>query len=229
VTGTIYSVDASGPMPCRTIDAGLLTTAKSDLTTAYNDAAGRAGATTIATELDGKTLPDGIYDSATTTFEIKTDGTLTLDGGGQADSVFIFKMGTTLTTFANSHVVLTNGAQACNVFWQVGSSAVLGTGTTFVGNVMADQSITDNGGSTVNGRLLARIAAVTLNNTTITRPTCGSTAVGLRDFQATSAAGSPVGLGAGAGLLLAVGLIVMRRRVLAIRNVMPSAPQGHGE
>ena len=137
VTGTIYSVDASGPTPCRIIDAGLLTTAKNDLTTAYNDAAGRAGATTIATELGGQTLLDGIYDSGTTTFEINTGGILTLDGGGQADSVFIFKMGTTLTTFSNSQVVLTNGAQACNVFWQVGSSAVLGTGTTFVGNVMS--------------------------------------------------------------------------------------------
>ena len=120
-----------------------------------------------ATELGGQTLPDGIYDSATTTFEIHRRHSYPRRRG-QADSVFIFKMGTTLTTFSNSHVVLTNGAQACNVFWQVGSSAVLGTGTTFVGNVMADQSITDNGGSTVNGSLLARIAAVTLNNTTTT-------------------------------------------------------------
>jgi len=199
------------------------------LTTAYNDAAGRAGATTIAKELGGQTLFDGIYDSASTTFEIITGGTLTLDGGGQADSVFIFKMGTTLTTFSNSQVVLTNGAQACNVFWQVGSSAVLGTGTTFVGNVMADQSITDNGGSTVDGSLLARIAAVTLNNTTITRANCTSTAVGLLDFQATSAAGSPIGLGAGAGLLLALGLIVIRRRAPATPGAMPSARQGQGE
>lgn len=173
VTGIIYSVDASGPLPCRVINAGLLTTAKSDLTTAYNDAAGRV-ASTIATELGGVTLLDGTYDSASTTFEIFAGGTLTLDGGGNADSVFIFKMGTTLTTFSNSRVVLTNGAQACNVFWQVGSSAVLGTGTTFVGTIMADQSITDNGGSTVNGRFLARIAAVTLNNTRITRAICAA-------------------------------------------------------
>ena len=94
---------------------------------------------------------------------------------------------------------------------------------------MADQSITDNGGSTVNGSLLARIAAVTLNNTTITRPTCGSTAVGLLDFQATSAAGSPIGLGAGAGLLLALGLIVIRRRAPATPNAAPSARQGDGK
>lgn len=173
VTGTIYSVDASGPLPCRVTNPGLLTTAKNDLTTAYNDAAGR-GATTIATELGGTTRTDGIYDSAAGTFEIVAGGTLTLDGGGNADSVFIFKMASTLTTFSNSRVVLTNGAQACNVFWQVGSSAVLGTGTTFVGTVMADQSITDNGGSTVNGRFLARIAAVTLNNTTISVPVCAA-------------------------------------------------------
>jgi hypothetical protein len=131
-------------------------------------------ATTIATELGGVTLLDGVYDSASTTFEIATGATLTLDGGGSSDSVFIFKMGSTLTTFSNSSVALINGAQACNVFWQVGSSAVLGTGTTFIGTIMADQSITDDGGSTVDGRFLASVAAVTLNNTTISRPFCST-------------------------------------------------------
>jgi hypothetical protein len=173
VTGTIYSVDAAGPLPCRVTNAGLLTTAKNNLTTAYNDAAGRV-ASTIATELGGVTLLDGTYTSASTTFEIVSGGTLTLDGEGNADSVFIFKMGSTLTTLSNSRVVLTNNAQACNVFWQVGSSAVLGTGTSFVGTIMADQSITDNGGSTVDGRFLARIAAVTLNNTHIRRSICAA-------------------------------------------------------
>ena len=171
VTGTIYSVNASGPLPCRQINAGLLTTAKNDLTAAYIDAAGRT-ASTVGTELGGVILPDGTYASAAGTFGIFGGGTLTLDGGGRADSVFIFQMASTLTTGSNSKVVLTNGAQACNVYWQVGSSAHLGTGSTFVGNVMADQSITDDGGSTVDGRFLARIAAVTLNNTHITSSVC---------------------------------------------------------
>lgn len=175
VTGTIYSVDGAGPLPCRISNAGLLTTAQNNLTTAYNDAAARVVTSTIGTELGGATLLDGVYNSASTTFEIAAGKTLTLDGGGNADSVFIFKMETTLTTFGSSKVVLTNGAQACNVFWQVGSSATLGSGTSFIGNIMADQSITDNGGSTVNGRFLARIAAVTLNNTTIAKSSCTTT------------------------------------------------------
>jgi len=174
VTGTIYSVDSSGPLTCRVTNAGVLTTAKSDLTTAYNDAAARVVSSTIGTELGGVTLTDGVYDSASTTFEIVSGGTLTLDGGGSADSVFIFKMGTSLTTFSNSKVELINGAQACNVFWQVGSSAVLGSGTSFIGDILADQSITDNGGSSVTGRFLARISAVTLNNTTIAKSTCAA-------------------------------------------------------
>ena len=192
VTGTIYSVDSSGPLSCRVTNAGVLTTAKSDLTTAYNDAAARIVTSIIGTELGGATLTDGVYNSASTTFEISTNQTLTLDGGGSADSVFIFKMGTTLTTFSNSKVTLTNGAQACNVFWQVGSSAVLGTGTSFIGNIMADQSISDNGGSTVNGRFLARIAAVTLNNTTITKSTCASATTSNSNSNSNSSPTAPI-------------------------------------
>ncbi len=171
VDGTIFSVDAAGPLPCRVTNPGLLTTAKNDLTTAYNDAAGRS-ATTIGTELAGATLADGTYVTDSTTFEIAGAGTLTLDGQGNPNAVFIFQMGTTLVTGSSSTVVLTGGAQACNVFWQVGSSATLGTGSNFVGTIMADQSITDDGGSTVEGRLLARIAAVNLNDTTVTVPAC---------------------------------------------------------
>jgi hypothetical protein len=130
----------------------------------------------IATELSGQTLVDGVYVSASTTF-LMSGGTLTLDGGGNADSVFIFQMASdaaSFVTLANSKVTLINGAQACNVFWQVGGSATLGTGTLFEGNILADQSITDNGGSTVNGSFLARIAAVTLNDTRISRAICAA-------------------------------------------------------
>ena len=176
VTGTIYDTNAGytggggGSTACLVTDAGLLTTAKNDLTTASNDAVGRTTTSTVATELGGSTLTDGVYDSAAGTFGIT--GTLTLDGGGNVDSVFIFKMATTLITASSSQVVLTNSAQACNVYWIVGSSATIGTSSTFVGNILAADSITDNGGSTINGRLLAKGAAVTLNNTTVTKQTC---------------------------------------------------------
>ncbi|HKZ44623.1 MAG TPA: ice-binding family protein [Anaerolineales bacterium] len=170
LSGTVYSVDASGPLPCRVTNASLLTIAKNDLTTAYNEAAARVPANTISSELGGSTLTDGVYTSSAGTFGIT--GTLILDGANDPNSVFIFKMASSLITASTSKVVLTRGAQACNVWWQVGSSAVLGTNSEFFGTIMADQSITDNGGSTVTGRFLARIAAVTLNNTHITRPLC---------------------------------------------------------
>ncbi len=177
-SGTIYDRDGGytggggGSTACRLTNDGLLVTAKNDLTTAYNDAAGRPTTATIATELGGSTLTDGTYDSDAGTFGIT--GTLTLNGQGNANAVFIFKMATTLTTASSSQVVLTNGAQACNVYWQVGSSATLGTSTTLVGNVLALTTITDSGSSTVNGRLLARDGAVTLNNSTITKQTCAT-------------------------------------------------------
>lgn len=176
VSGTIYDTNGGytggggGSTACRMTNAGLLTTAKNDLVTAYNDAAGRPTTLQVATELGGSTLPDGTYDSATGTFGLT--GTLTLDGQGDPNAVFVFKMATTLTTASSSRVVLINGAQACNVYWQVGSSATLGTSSTLAGNILALTSITDNGGSTINGRALARNGTVTVNNTTITKQTC---------------------------------------------------------
>ena len=178
MTGTIYDNDGGytgnpADTSCRLTDAGLLTQAKIDLTTASNDALGRPITSTIATELGGSTLTDGVYDSAAGTFGIT--GTLTLDGQGNADSVFIFKAASTLITAVNSNVVLINGAQNCNVYWVVGSSATLGTSSTIIGNVMASASITDNGSSTIYGRLFASTGAITLNNTTVIKQTCAST------------------------------------------------------
>ncbi|MDO8503618.1 MAG: ice-binding family protein [bacterium] len=173
-----YTGGGGGSTACLATNAGLLTTAKNDLTAAYVDAASRPTTSTVATNLGTQTLTDGTYDSTSGTFEITGGQTLTLNGQGNADAVFIFKMATTLVTGSSSVVSLINGAQACNVYWQVGTSATLGTTTTLVGNVMADQSITDNGGSTVQGRLLARIAAVTLNDTTLTVTTCGAGTAG---------------------------------------------------
>lgn len=143
---------------------------KADLVTAYNDAAGQASTSQVATELGGTTKTTGVYDSAAGTFGIT--GTLTLDGQGDPNAVFIFKTASTLITASASHVSLINRAQACNVFWQVGSSVTLGTTSDFKGNILAFSSITDNGGSTVVGRFLARNAAVTLNNTVINRAVC---------------------------------------------------------
>lgn len=145
--------------------------AKSDLTTAYNDAAGRAPTTTFpaATELGGMTLAPGVYKSPTS-FAIT--GPLTLDGQGDPSAVFIFQAGSTLITAVNSSVVPINGAQACNVFWQIGSSATLGVGSTFLGTIMALTDISANTNATIQGRLLARNGAVTLDSNTVSAPTC---------------------------------------------------------
>jgi LPXTG-motif cell wall-anchored protein len=124
----------------------------------------RAPTETIAADLGGKTLTSGVYNSTST---ILLTGALTLDGQGDADATFIFQAGSALTTMSGSSISLTNGAQACNVFWVVGSSATLGTGSRFVGTVMALESITDTTNASVDGRLLARNGTVTLDSNTI--------------------------------------------------------------
>jgi hypothetical protein len=107
-----------------------------------------------------------------------SSGRVTLDAQGDPNAVFIFQIGSKLTTGSNTAVQLINGAQACNVFWQVGSSATLGTGTRFVGTIMAWASITATTGATIHGRLLAQTAAVTLDTNTITTSNCASSAGG---------------------------------------------------
>jgi hypothetical protein len=141
-----------------------------DLTTAYNDAAGRTLApVTLAGNLGGLTLPPGLYKS-TSSLSISS-GDLTLDAQGDPNAVFIFQMASTLTTTSGRAVILSGGAKASNVFWQVGSAATLGTTSAFVGTIMADQSITLNTGATLNGRALARIGSVTLAANTVVLPT----------------------------------------------------------
>jgi hypothetical protein len=146
--------------------------AQADLTTAYDDAAGRTPTEEVDTELGGQTLTTGVYDSASGTFGITGD--LTLDGEGDPDAVFIFQTESTLITASASQVVFINGAQACNVFWQVGSSATLGTSSSFAGNILALTSITATTGATVDGRLLARNGAVTLDSNTIAQSECAT-------------------------------------------------------
>jgi len=150
--------------------------AKDDLVTAYNDAAGRTPVTTIPTELGGTTLTPGVYDSSSGTFQIT--GTLTLNAEGDPDAVFIFKTGSTLITASGSSISLINDARPCRIFWQVGSSATLGTDSHFVGHIFALTSITANTGATVQGQLLARNGAVTLDRNIITNAICSDSSAG---------------------------------------------------
>ncbi|TAL14121.1 DUF3494 domain-containing protein [Patescibacteria group bacterium] len=175
VTGTIYSVDATGPLPCRVTNGPLLVIAKNNLTNAYTTAANRIPVTTVPTELGGTTLVSGVYSAASTTFGITAGaGALTLNGQGDPSSVFIFEAGfsgTGLNVGPGSTVSLINGAQACNVFWRV-DTASINTTASFVGSVLALNSISVTNGATINGRLLARNGSVTLVNDTITTPIC---------------------------------------------------------
>jgi hypothetical protein len=142
--------------------------AKAALTIAYNDARGRtlAPIDVANADLGGRTLAPGLYKSTGT---LGLTGTVTLEG--DANSVFIFQVASALTTASGSQVTLSGGVKAANVFWQVGTSATLGSTTAFQGTIMADQSISMANGVTLTGRALARIAAVTMDAATITVPT----------------------------------------------------------
>jgi hypothetical protein len=160
--GTIHTTDAAAQL------------AQSDLTTAYDNAAGRPLNATTTSDLVGLTLQGGVY-AGTDKSPLSLSGTLVLDGAGDPNSVFIFQTDSTLITSSSSTVSLINGAQECNVFWQVGSSATLGTGSVFVGNILALTSVTVTTDVTVHGRALARTGAVTLDSDTFTTPTCDLT------------------------------------------------------
>jgi hypothetical protein len=145
--------------------------AKSDLTAAFNDVAGRTTNQIVQStgELGGLILAPGLYKAPAGSFAISS-GDLTLDAQGNSSAVWIFQMpASTLTVGSCCHVILTNGAKASNVFWQVGSSATLG-GTLFRGNILASASVTLQTGATVNGRVLTQVAAVTLVTNTVTKP-----------------------------------------------------------
>lgn len=155
VVGTIFTGAGS-----------LAGTAQIDATTAYANLAVQA-CNTILTgqDLGGLVLGPGVYCFSSSA---QLTGTLTLDAQGNPNAVFIFQIGSTLTTASNSQVVLINGAQTCNVFYQVGSSATLGTGTQFQGNILALASITLTTGASVSGKVFALNGAVTLDTNSIT-------------------------------------------------------------
>jgi hypothetical protein len=148
--------------------------AQSNLTAAYVNAAGRPLNTTTAADLANLKLGAGVY-AGPAKSPLSLTGPLVLDGAGNSSSVFIFQTNSTLVTGSGSTVTLINGAQGCNVFWQVGSSATLGSGSVFAGNILALTSITLNSSVTVHGRALARNGAVTLIDDTFTKPTCATT------------------------------------------------------
>ena len=148
---------------------GAAAQAQAALTAGYIDAAGRSGGASVAGDLVGQTLTAGVYKS---TSSLAISGDVTLDAQGNPDAVFIFQISSTLTTGSGSHVVLVNGAKACNVFWQVGSSATLGTNSVFKGSILALTSITITTGVDLEGRALARNGAVTLDTDVITGCTC---------------------------------------------------------
>ena len=167
VAGTIYSVDAAGPLPCVVTNATLLTTAVGDMQTAYTDAAGRSNPDVLnlgAGNIGGTTLTPGLY-QWTSAVIIPTD--VTISGG--PNDVWIFQVAGTLTMSSAVRITLMGGAQAKNIFWQVAGAVTFGTTSHFEGNILGQTGINLQTGATINGRMLAQ-TAVTLQMNTVTRP-----------------------------------------------------------
>nr|WP_323848182.1 ice-binding family protein [Curtobacterium flaccumfaciens]WQM79235.1 ice-binding family protein [Curtobacterium flaccumfaciens pv. poinsettiae]WQM79303.1 ice-binding family protein [Curtobacterium flaccumfaciens pv. poinsettiae]WQM79509.1 ice-binding family protein [Curtobacterium flaccumfaciens pv. poinsettiae]WRK13088.1 ice-binding family protein [Curtobacterium flaccumfaciens pv. poinsettiae] len=174
VNGTTHQTDAAAAQ------------AQRDTTTAYNVAASLSPTQTGLTELNGLSLSPGVYSGGA--LALANNGALTL--AGSANSVWVFQAASTLTIGSASQIVITGGASSCNVFWQVGSSATVGTGAQFQGTVLAQQSVTATTGATVQGRLLARTGAVTLDTNTITASN-GCPAPGTPSESPTITSGNP--------------------------------------
>jgi hypothetical protein len=185
--------------------------AKSDLVTAYNDAANQTPfVDKTGVDLGGQNLTPGTYHFSSSA---QLTGPLTLSGFG----TYIFQIGSSLTTASGSSVLLTNGAQACGVFWQVTSSATFGTTTSFQGTVMALQSITMNTGATLIGRDLARNGAVTLDTNTITVPPASCAGLPTTGIPAGLLDGPPWQLIL-IGVCGALGVVVLSSRVRSRRR-----------
>ncbi|MBJ7331917.1 MAG: DUF3494 domain-containing protein, partial [Solirubrobacteraceae bacterium] len=147
-------------------------TAKTSLDAAYGDAALRPGVPFGTADLIGKTYTAGVYNTpAAMGF---SGGTLTLDGGGNPDAVFIFQIGGALTAAAATNVALVDKAQACNVFWVVGGSVTFGAAARFTGTLMADVGITVGANTRVDGRLMADDGAITMDSNAIHTARCAT-------------------------------------------------------
>jgi len=167
VSGSIFSVDAAGPLPCRLTNPSMLTTAVLNMQTAYTDAAGRSNPDFMnlgAGNIGGKTLTAGLY-KFTTSVVIPTDITIS----GSATDIFIFQVAGTLTMSSSVKVILAGGAKAKNIFWQVAGAATFGTTSHFEGNVLGQTAINLKTGASINGRMLAQ-TAVTLQMNTVNKP-----------------------------------------------------------
>ena len=167
VTGSIYSVDAAGPLPCRITSASMLTTAVSNMETAYTDAAGRTNPDFLnlgAGNIGGKTLTPGLY-KWTSGVIIPTN--MVISGG--TNDVWIFQIAGTLTMSSSVNITLRGGAQAKNIFWQTSGDVTLGTTSHFEGIILGQTGINLQTGASINGRMLAQ-TAVTLQMNAVTQP-----------------------------------------------------------
>ena len=156
VMGTIHAGDATAAA------------AKAAVLTAYNDAVARLGAAVLPGDLSGLTFTPGVYKNSTSV--MIAAGNVTLDAQGNSNAVFIFQMGSTLTTNSGTQVILSGGAKATNIFWAVGTSATLGTTSSFKGTIIAASAITMKTGASIEGRLLAQGAAIALDTNAVTVP-----------------------------------------------------------
>ena len=190
------------PLPCRR---------RTTFVTAYNDAANQTPFVDLTgQDLGNKNLTPGTYHFSSSA---GLTGPLTLSGFG----VYVFQIGSSLTTGSGSSVLLTNGAQACGVYWQVTSSATFGSATSFQGTVMALASISMNAGATLIGRALARNGAVTLINNTITRPAAACAGLPFTGIPLELRGGFPwrlllIGVAGAVGVLLLGSNVRGRRR-----------------
>ena len=232
VNGTIHAGDA------------VALQAKTGLVNAYNDAAGRTPATAVAGGLlGGQTLVAGVYNSGS--FTLNLTGTLTLNGQNDPNSVWIFQATSDLVTASTSVVTFINGGSPCNVFWQVDSSATLGSGSTFIGTIMALSSITMADDVTISGRALARDGNVTLINDTISNSMCVTVPPGPTPTPTPAPAATPTPLlpntssaqgggvpghppvlilfGASAALIAGTVMVLRRSAVRTGRQLYPSA------
>ena len=167
VSGTIYTVDAAGPLPGRVTSASMLTTAVADMQTAYTDAAGRNTPDYLnlgAGNIGGKTLTPGLY-KWTSSVVIPTD--VTISGG--PNDVWIFQVAGTFNMSSDVNIILEGGAQAKNIFWQASGAVTLGTTSHFEGNILGQTGINLKTGASINGRMLAQ-TAVTLQMNTVNKP-----------------------------------------------------------